>query len=131
MKHIFYSLLAGTTLIISSCGSQEATQQSASVPEAKPVMTEGHKIFINNCVQCHNIKTDKIGPALEGALARWNNDTARIRNFIRNSAEVIKAGDPRAVEVYEKWNKTLMTPMPHLTDGDIDKVLEYIAEGKD
>ena len=130
MKNAFYSLLA-VALLITSCGSQEATQQAATTPEAKPVMTEGHKLFINNCIQCHNIKKDKIGPMLDGVVARWDNDTPRLRNFIRNSADAIRASDPRAVEVYEKWNKTLMTPMPHLTDGDIDKILEYIATGEE
>lgn len=131
MKYSFYGLLAVIALTTSSCGSEEATQQTPSATEAKPVMTEGHTLFINNCIQCHNIKKDKIGPALNGVLARWDNDTVRIRHFIQNSSEAIRANDPRAVAVYEKWNKALMTPMPHLSDGDIDKLLEYIATGED
>ncbi len=123
--------LLASVMLVSSCGSQEASQQTPGAPEAKPVMTAGHKLFINNCIQCHSIKKDKIGPMLDGVMARWNNDTTRIRHFIRNSQEAIRAGDPRAVEVYEKWNKTLMTPMTHLSDGEIDQILEYIATGED
>jgi cytochrome c551/c552 len=130
MKYSFYGLLA-VVVLATSCSSQDATQETPAAPEAKPVMTEGHKLFINNCIQCHNIKKDKIGPALDGAMARWNNDTVRLRHFIKNSSDAIRAHDPRAEEVYAKWNQALMTPMPHLTDGDIDKLLEYIAAGED
>jgi cytochrome c2 len=129
IKRLFILLAAGIT--ITSCGTQESTQSADTVADAKPVMTEGHKLFINNCVQCHNIKTDKIGPKLEGVLTRWNNDTTRLRAFIHNSSKLIEAGDPRAVEVYNQYNKTVMTPMTHLSDGEIDDILEYIYTGTD
>jgi cytochrome c2 len=123
------SLLLAITIGIAACGTQESTQSNEPVPEQKPAITAGQKLFINNCIQCHNIKKDKTGPKLEGVLARWDNDTARLRAFIHNSTEVIKAGDPRAVAVYEQWNKTMMTPMTHLSDGEIDQILEYINAG--
>lgn len=127
------SLLA---IIFASCGSAEkasvrnedaALGGTASGAE----MDAGHKLFINNCIQCHNIKTDKIGPKLEGAIARWDNDTARMYAFIKNSQEAIKKGDARAVKVYDEFNHTIMTPMPHLTDGDINQILEYINKGEE
>lgn len=112
-----------------SCGDSEKTAGTAQQQEQEAPITGGQKIFINNCIQCHNIKTDKIGPRLEGSFARWNNDTARFSAFIRNSQEIIKSGDPRAVAVYKEWNNALMTPMPHLTDNDIKELLEYINKG--
>ncbi|RYE23627.1 MAG: c-type cytochrome [Sphingobacteriales bacterium] len=130
MKVLLSFMTLAITLLVYSCGTQEATQtntETAGNPE--PEMGKGQKLFINNCIQCHNIKKDKIGPKLEGIIARWDNDTARIHAFIRNSQEVIKSGDPRAVKLYDDWNKTVMTPMPHLSDGDIDAILEYINKG--
>lgn len=128
--------LAFIALAFASCsgGSNEKSVRDEDKNiegAAKVEMSAGHKLFVNNCIQCHNIKTDKIGPALEGVMSRWNNDTARVYAFIRNSQEVIKKGDPRAVEVYEKYNHTMMTPMPHLTDQDINQILEYINTGKE
>jgi hypothetical protein len=62
-------------------------------------------------------------------MSRWNNDTARITRFIKNSQEAINMGDPRAIDIYEKWNKTIMTPMPHLTDKDVIELIDYINKG--
>ncbi|RYD59529.1 MAG: cytochrome c [Sphingobacteriales bacterium] len=94
-------------------------------------MSPGHKLFLNNCLQCHNIKSDKVGPKLEGVMARWNNDTTQMYAFIRNSQAVIKSGHPRAVKVFDEYNQTLMTPMPHLTDADIAQIMEYINKGEE
>ncbi len=128
-KASFSILAILLTVAIYSCGTQEATQTNTTSTDIEPEITPGQKLFINNCVQCHNIKKDKIGPKLEGVLARWDNDTARVRAFIHNSQEVIKKGDPRAVKVYAEWNETMMTPMPHLSDGEIDVILDYINKG--
>ena len=122
-------LVLAFVILLAACGTESITQSTETTVGSEPPMPPGKKTFINNCVQCHNLKTDKIGPKLEGSFANWNNDTARYVAFIRNSQEVIKAGDPRAVEVYEKWGKQLMTPMPHLTDGDIHELLDYINKG--
>ena len=126
MKQNLCYLFAVLMLMV-SCGPQEAPQNAPSTTGSEPVMTEGHKLFINNCIQCHSIKQDKTGPKLEGVLARWDNDTARLRNFIHNSQEAVNAGDPSAVAVFHEWNEVIMTPMPHLTNGDIYQILSYIA----
>lgn len=127
-----YLSVACTAIVISmsACSSEEKSTTTETVSEPEPAMSNGQKLFVNNCVQCHNVKTDKIGPKLEGSLARWDNDTSRLRAFIKNSQEVIKAGDPRAVKVYEEFNRTVMTPMPHLTNSEIDEILEYISTAK-
>ena len=113
-------------LFLASCAASEETGKEDTMEEPEKVMTAGQRTFINNCIQCHNVHSDKIGPRLENVLSRWGNDTARITAFIKNSQEVIKAGDPRAVKVYEEWHETLMTPMPHLTDADVKDILTYI-----
>lgn len=118
-----------SVLVLSSCGNSESTTNNAPGTEAETPAHPGEQIFINNCQQCHAVGMDKIGPKLEGSFARWDNDTARFRAFVRNSPDMIQAGDPRAVQVAKEWNYTLMTPMPHLTDKDIDLILEYISSG--
>ncbi len=122
-------LSIASILLIYSCGTQEVTQTNDKVVNTEPEISKGQKLFINNCIQCHTIKKDKIGPKLEGVLARWDNDTTRLYAFIKNSQEAIKKGDPRAVKVYKEWNETMMTPMPHLSDGEINAILEYIKTG--
>jgi cytochrome c2 len=129
IKAITGIIVFALLLTVYSCGTQEAVTNTETTTSAQPEISQGQKLFINNCVQCHNIKKDKIGPKLEGVLARWDNDTTRIHAFIHNSQEAIKKGDPRAVAVYKEWNETMMTPMPHLSDGEIDAILEYINKG--
>ncbi|WP_276133263.1 c-type cytochrome [Polluticoccus soli] len=118
-----------SALVLASCGNSENTTGAITETPAETMVSAGEQIFINNCAQCHTVKADKIGPKLEGALARWDNDTTRFRAFVRSSQEMINAGDPRAVQVAKEWNYAMMTPMPHLTDKDIDQVLEYINSG--
>jgi cytochrome c2 len=136
MKRIFSAALL--SIAIASCGSDSKEDSvrnddaalggsNASVSE----MSQGQKLFLNNCLQCHNIKTDKIGPKLEGVMARWDNDTTQMYAFIRNSQAVIKSGYPRAVKVFKDYNQTMMTPMPHLTDDDINNIMEYIHKGEE
>ena len=116
------------SLFFMACGSSQDADNSGTADTKK---NPGQTLFNNYCVQCHSLNEDKIGPKLSGALQRWDNDTARIAAFIRNAREARESGDPRAVKVHEEWNGALMTPMPHLTDNDINQLLEYIANGKD
>lgn len=111
-------------LFLLSCGEEKPAEEGKKDTSE----TKGEQLFNNYCMQCHGVAEDRIGPALKGSLARWENDTARITKFIRNARETIESGDPRAVQVAKEWNNALMTPMPHLTDQDIHDILEYIAE---
>ncbi|OSZ82348.1 hypothetical protein CAP35_03510 [Chitinophagaceae bacterium IBVUCB1] len=119
-------LFITSTIILASCGgSDEQTTQKAN----HPGMSKGKAIFVANCMQCHKMNDKSIGPALAGSMQRWNNDTSRMAKFIRNSQESISLGDARAKQVYEENNKSPMPPMPHLTDNDINELIDYINKG--
>lgn len=123
-----YIFAAIACLALSSCGSEEETKKGNPYSTAAQEETKGGQLFNSYCVQCHALDEDRIGPALRGAFTHWDNDTARISAFIRNSKQAIESGDVRAVEIADKYNRALMTPMPHLSDDDINALLEYIAE---
>ena len=88
----------------------------------------GKSLFKSNCAQCHNknMKDDLTGPALGGVTERWAGRDTLLFAWIRNSQAVIADGDKYSVELYEKWNKTLMNPFPNLTDDDIKSILLYV-----
>lgn len=112
-------------LMLHACGETPEIHKGA--PDVTvPQLTGGKKLFVDNCAICHTVKKDKMGPALEGSLARWNHDTARLTAFIKNSPEFIKSGDPYARELYDKWNKATMTPFPHLTDEEVLQIIDYV-----
>ncbi|MEZ5017465.1 MAG: cytochrome c [Flavipsychrobacter sp.] len=124
-------LIACGALLLVSCGNAESSSNSTSEEKkAVPVYDYGKELYTQNCTQCHIVNKDMIGPALKGALARWDNDTVALRSFVKNSTMAITSGNPRAVEVYNKWNKAMMTPMPHLTDEDIDAILDYVERAE-
>ena len=86
---------------------------------------DGKALFQQKCASCHAINKNLTGPALSGVEDRWPNK-ADLYRWIRNSAALIKEGHPRAVEVYNQYNKIQMTAFPELKDADIDAILAYV-----
>jgi cytochrome c2 len=87
----------------------------------------GKTLFKNKCASCHNkdMKSKMTGPALGGAQERWGDDVA-LYSWIRNSAAMVSKGHPRAVAIYNEFNKSVMTAFPELSDADIANILGYI-----
>lgn len=79
------------------------------------------------CKACHTIGGGKlVGPDLEGVTER--RDEAWLIKFIQNSQDMINAGDPIAVQVFEENNKIPMPPN-NLTPDQIKDILLYIENG--
>lgn len=77
------------------------------------------------CKACHTIGGGKlIGPDLAGIQDRRDEDW--LIKFIRNSQEMIQAGDELAIKVFNEYNKIPM-PAHDLTDDEIKGILLYIA----
>ena len=92
---------------------------SAQTPEAEKNYQQ--------CKACHNLDGPKlIGPNLAGVTERREQDW--LISFIRNSQEMIQAGDPIAVQVYEEYNRIPMPPH-NLSDEQIIDILKYIDNG--
>ena len=74
------------------------------------------------------MKSASTGPALGGAEAIWLDEFSPedLYSWIRNSQAMIAAGHPRAVQLWEQYKPTIMTPMPNLTDAEIANILGYI-----
>lgn len=116
MRHhrsIFTSLFVGFALCFSVVFSATGYAQ------------DGKAIFQQKCAACHAINKNLTGPALAGVEDRWP-AKADLYSWIRNSAALIKAGHPRAVAVYNEYNKIQMPAFPELKDADIDAILTYI-----
>ena len=89
----------------------------------------GEKLFKANCTACHALDKQIIGPALGGVVDRLkseqNLDTDWLHKWIKDNKTLRDSGDKYANEVFEKFNKTEMTPFPNLTDQDVNDILEY------
>ncbi|MEJ8804476.1 c-type cytochrome [Pontibacter sp. H249] len=85
----------------------------------------GKAVFEGNCTVCHSMDADIVGPALKDVHKRRGDEW--LAKFIKNSQELVQAGDKDAVAVFEKFNKM---PMPafssSLSDDDVANVIAYI-----
>ncbi len=98
---------------------------------AEPTIDEGKDLFRINCAQCHakNMKSKATGPALGGAEERWADyDREDLYAWIKNSQQLVADEHPRAVEVYNEWNKVAMQSFPNLTNDNIESILLYIDD---
>ncbi len=88
---------------------------------------KGQQLFQANCARCHStvLTQDLTGPALYEVSERVPSKEW-LYGWIRNSAEIIATGDEYANSIYEEWNKSAMSAMPHLTNEDIDDIVAWI-----
>ena len=86
---------------------------------------DGKTLFTQKCASCHAPLKDLIGPALAGVEDKWP-DKTKLYAWVNNSPAVVKSGYPRAVEVYNQYNKIQMPAFPELTTKDIDAILAHV-----
>ena len=101
------------------------TNLLAQTPEENnnSVVENGKDLFNGNCTVCHEINEVVIGPALRDVHERKSDEW--IYSFIKNSQKVIQSGDEYAVNLYNEYNKTLMTSFD-FSDEELISILEYI-----
>ena len=112
-------ILASVALLLSIASPTAALAQA----EDAALYAAGEKIFRGNCASCHKPDVDMVGPAVAGSRARWEGQ-GDIYAWIKNSQAVIKSGNQYANQLFNEWNKSVMTPNA-LTDEEIDAVLYY------
>lgn len=88
---------------------------------------DGEALYKANCTSCHAIKDKVIGPALAGVNKRHKEEW--LIKWIRNSQAMVKAGDPVAVQLFNEYNKTVMTSF-NLKDDEIKAILAYIQKAE-
>jgi cytochrome c2 len=113
----------------SNTGTQNAAQNTTNTPvaalDANDPIVKGKKLFKLNCGMCHALEGVIIGPALKGITQKHSLEW--LVSFTQNSQAMIKAGDPKAVAIYEEYNKVVMTSFSHLPEEDIKAIFAYIA----
>ena len=102
-----------------------AAATTAAPAEGAGDPAKGKELFNTLCAACHKLDAKSTGPALRGVADK--HDRAWIYKWVRNSSEMIKAGDPVAVKLFAENNNSVMTPFPQLTDADIDNILAYTS----
>ncbi|MCH7524973.1 MAG: c-type cytochrome [Bacteroidetes bacterium] len=95
---------------------------------------KGKALFNTYCAACHTLDKKLTGPAMRNVEQRLMDDEGLDRDWIyawiRNSPAVIKSGDVYGNKIYAEYNNAAMTPMPQLSDEEIDNILAYTAQEK-
>jgi mono/diheme cytochrome c family protein len=122
-------LLPVCILLFTSCNSDAPEDRKPEAAETVSDAVHGKLIFQQYCASCHMMDQDVTGPKLRGAVERWNNDTVRMKAFIRNSAALIADGDPLALQAKQRGRGGAMPAFPSLTDEDLQSLIAYIQAG--
>jgi protein SCO1/2 len=96
-----------------------------SYAEARPIdLDTGQYVYQGRCSACHTIGLgDKVGPDLAGVTAR--RERAWLARYIGAPDEVLAAGDPVAMALFEKYRKVRM-PKLRFAAGEVDAVIAYL-----
>ncbi len=105
----------------------EGIEKVAQLEPMSDEEKEGDKLFQQNCSSCHKIKGNLVGPGLEGVSEKYSGDEEWLYNWIRNAPKLIQEQDPKAVALYEQYNKKQMSSFSHLSDDQISAILSYIT----
>lgn len=89
----------------------------------------GQTLFYAQCSSCHKTNQDMTGPALKGARSRWQGN-GNIYDFVRDPQSVLKTGNKYVIDLFERWNKSVMTSHD-LTDEEIDAILYFCDQTRD
>ena len=91
---------------------------------ARSSFVDGAFLFASHCASCHKPARDLTGPALAGARSRWEGQ-GDIYAWVKNSQAYLKTGNQYANNLFNEWNKSVMTPHD-LSNEEIDKVLDFV-----
>ena len=122
-RNLFFSLALMLAFSLNLFSQEPAPASGAS---ASGDAAKGKELFNANCAACHKLDAKATGPALRGVANKY--DMAWLYKWIKNSSELIKSGDAKAVKVFEENNKSVMTAFPQLSNTDIDNIIAYTSE---
>ncbi len=86
----------------------------------------GAALFKANCTSCHKMEQKLTGPALMGAVDRWNGDTKKLHEWIYNNQKFLATGDKYANDLYKQYGSAMTVFEGVLKPSDVDDIIAYI-----
>lgn len=120
-RYLFYSLLA----LILAGGITYLMTHKKSYSADEETIANGKALFTKNCMSCHSLEGDGIGPPL-GGITKVLSKKA-LTDFIRNPSKVIESGDQRAVSLHARY-KLMMPSFEWVQKEELSSILSYIHQ---
>lgn len=127
-KTLFSLAFTAVFAIVANAQAPAAPAPAADAAAAAPATgagdaAKGKELFNTNCAACHKLDSRSTGPALRGVGDKYEKEW--LYKWIKNSSDLIKSGDAKAVKVYEEFGKVQMTAFPQLSNSDVDNIVAY------
>jgi len=117
LRNTFKFFLAGIFILFGLIVSNSAKAQ------------DGKALFNANCASCHKMDAKLTGPALLGVEDRWKGNRKNLHEWILNSGNYLKKGDPYATNLFNEYGKLQMTAFAGtLDEKQVDAILDYIKK---
>ena len=118
------SIFGVAGLLLVTASSARATQASTGPSTTQLQTDQGQQNFQTLCSVCHTVGGGPlVGPDLQGVSERRSEGW--IIRFVQHSQELVKAGDPDAVALFQEFNGIPMPDQP-LSDEEIRGIVRYI-----
>lgn len=111
---------------LAACNFNTSSDHSGFSTDSLDI-AKGQNIFNQNCIACHTIDQDGIGPALGGLTSEVSLEW--LKNFIKDPKTIIESGDTRAQKLLDKY-KTVMPSFSYYSDDEIEGIMAFLHTQK-
>src|SRR5687767_2756337 len=119
LKYILYSLLL---LALAGIGAYFLFEKNGYSAD-EVTLANGKVLFTKNCMSCHSLEGDGIGPPLGGITEVLSKDD--LVDFVRDPSKQIEAKEERAVRLQARY-KQVMPGFDWMKETEISSILSYI-----
>ena len=117
-----FALFPGLILLFTACNQPGNSAHNAITTDSVAI-AKGENIFNQNCVACHSMEHDGIGPSLGGITAEVS--TEWLENFIKDPKAAIESGDPRAQVLFKRY-KSVMPSFGYYKQDELNGIIAYL-----
>jgi glucose/arabinose dehydrogenase/mono/diheme cytochrome c family protein len=120
LLHSFVCVIV-TSLLVNCAGSRKQQVSQSESHSAE----QGKALFTSNCVSCHALEAEEIGPRLGGITSLLSEK--ELIAFVKNPNLAIESGNKRAISLTKRY-KMIMPPFEFLKDEEIKSILSYVDQ---
>jgi glucose/arabinose dehydrogenase/mono/diheme cytochrome c family protein len=119
LRFVLFALL----IVILVSGGYYILSNRKAYASDEATLANGKTLFTKNCMSCHSLKDDGIGPPLGGITKLLSQKT--LADFISHPSKQIASNDQRAMMLHARY-KQIMPSFNWMKEEEINSILSYI-----